>query len=240
MIPAMLAAVIPALILPWLLLPLRNPIPFAIAPMLPLAWPYARAIAARRPAFAASLALAWALALSVSTVAAAAGSPEAAMRSIWHAGPYRDEMLLWIATGAGPEGAIARFLPRLVAEYALTLALSAVTVGAGALFLGSLLLGYMNGYVGWAVAHADPTVTPLAAALLAWPPWSIARVVSFVLAGTAAAAWGHARIFDRAASRPRVKPLFVASLVFLAADILLKWWFAPIWRGGLGAAGIRQ
>jgi hypothetical protein len=235
MIPAMLASVIPALALPWLLLPLRHPLLFAVVPTLPLAVVYARAIAARRPRFAASLALAWAVALSVSTVVAAAVSPDAAMRAIWHAGPYRDEMLYWIATGSGAEGSIGRFLPRVLIEYALVLAFSAATAGVGALLLGSLLLGYMNGYVGWVVAHADPRATPLVAALLAWPPWSMARVVSFVLAGTAAATWGYTRIFDRKGEKPSVGPILTASLVLLAADILLKWRMAPVWRGFLRA-----
>jgi len=235
MIPAILVAVIPALALPWLLLPLRHPLLFAVAPTLPLAFAYARAIAAGRPKFAAFLALAWAAALSVSTVAAAAVSPDDAMRTIWHAGPYRDEMLYWIATGSGAEGHIERFLPRVLIEYAVVLAVSAVTVGAGALLLGALLLGYMNGYVGWVVAHADPQAPPLVAAFLAWPPWSMARVASFVLAGTAGAAWGYSRLYDRRGRKPSAGPILTASLVFLLVDILLKWRMAPLWRGFLRA-----
>ena len=239
MIPALAAAVIPALVLPWLLLPLRNPILFTVLPVVPLAVVYARAISDRRPRFAATLALLWALALTISTVAASARSPEAAMRAIWHAGEYRDEMLFWISTGSGAEGSIARFLPRVLVEYVLVLGLSAATAGAGALLLGALLLGYMNGYVGWVVAHADPASPPLYAALLAWPPWPIARVVSFVLAGTWGAAWGYPRILALFGAgrreRARIAPLLVASLAFLVLDIVLKWWLAPVWRGFLRA-----
>jgi hypothetical protein len=78
-------------------------------------------------------------------------------------------------------------------------------------------------------------VSPWYAALLAWPPWPIARVVSFVLAGTAAAAWGYPRMFARAAERTRVAPLLGASVAFLVLDIALKWWLAPVWRGFLRA-----
>src|SRR2546425_6467880 len=219
MIRALAAAVIPALVLPLLLLPLGNPALFATLPVAPLAFVYVRAIAARKPREAATLALAWAAAVTVATVAAVARSPEAVPRGIWHATAYRDEMLRWIATGVGAEGNIARFLPRVLVEYGLVLVLAACTAGTLALLLGSLLLGYMNGYVGWVVANADPKAGPLAAAFLAWPPWPMARVVSFILAGTAAAAWGYPRLYDRAAARPNVKPLFVASIAFLAADI---------------------
>ncbi len=230
MIPALAACVIPALLLPPLLLKLGNPILFAALPVVPLVVVFTPAIVAQRTRTAVTLALAWAVALTVSTVATATYSPEAAMRGIWHASAYRDEMLRWIATGTGAEGDIARFLPRVLVEYALVVVLAALSAGIAALLLGSLLLGYMNGYVGWVIAHADPKAGPLAAAFLAWPPWPMARVVSFILAGTAAAAWGYSRLYRRAGPRPRVRPLFVASLAFLVVDIALKWWLAPEWR----------
>jgi hypothetical protein len=235
MISALVTAVIPALILPWVLLPLRVPALFALLPVAPLAWFYARAIADRATARAVALALAWAAALTVSTIAAAANNPDSGLRGIWHAAAFRDEMVRWIATGAGPEGSIRLFLPRVLAEYALVLALSAVSVGAGALLLGGLMLGYMNGYVGWVVAHADPAAGPVAAALLAWPPWSMARVGSFVLAGTAGALWGYPRLVRRGSGRAPVGRLLAVSGALLLLDVFLKWWLAPIWRDWLRA-----
>jgi len=230
MIPALAIAVIPALVLPPLLLPFGIPALFAVLPVLPLGYVYVRAIAAKKPARAAGLALAWAVALTVSTVATAAHSPQLVPSGIWHAAAYRDEMLRWIATGVGAEGDIAQFLPRVLAEFAILLVLAAVSAGALGLLLGSVLLGYMNGYAGWVVANADPHVNPLFAAFIAWPPWPMARVVSFILAGTAAASWGHARFLDRRGDRPGVRRLFVGSLVLLGADILLKVTLAPEWR----------
>ena len=243
MISAYLTAVIPALVLPWILLLLRNQALFAVVPVVPIAVVYARLIREQKPQAALSVSLLWALALSISTIAASAIFPEAAAKSIWHAGAYRDEMLRWIATGRGAEGSIRLFLPRVLVEYALVLGLSAISVGAAALFLGGLLLGYMNGYVGWVVSHADPSTMPIITAATAWPPWSVCRVVSFVLAGTAAALWGYPRIFARGTAPVPVRRYLVASLALLIADIGLKWWLAPIWRdllrGLLGAsAGI--
>lgn len=246
MISALLTAVIPALLLPWVLIPLRLPPLFALLPMLPLAWVYAHAILEERASDAAFLAIAWAGALTVSTVAAAAWSPQTALRTIWHAGEFRDEMVAWIATGRGAEGNIALFLPRVLVEYALVWILSAATLGAAALLLGSLLLGYMNGYVGWVVANADPAASPIGTALVAWPPWSVARVLSFILAGTAGALWGWRRFYARrfggadavarAARRGgAVMRLALFSLFLLLLDIGLKWWLAPIWREWLHA-----
>jgi len=230
MISALAAAVIPALVLPWLLLPLRHQILFTLLPVVPVAIVYARAIAARDASRALTLALAWAVAWSVSTIAAGTARPDAAIRGIWHAGAFRDEMVRWIAIGAGPEGNIALFLPRVLTEFALVLVLSAATAGIAGLLLGALLLGYMNGYVAWVAANADPRVGPLAAALIAWPPWSAARVVAFVCAGTAAALWGYPRWIARGTPRAPVRRLLAVSVALLLLDVFLKWWLAPIWR----------
>ncbi len=230
MIPALAAAVIPALVLPLLLLPLGNAALFAVLPVLPLAYVYLRAIAARKPGRAVVLALAWAVALSAATVAAAARSPESVPRGIWHAAEYKDEMLRWIATGEGAEGSIGRFLPRVLGEYVLVLALSSVSAGALGLLLGAVLLGYMNGYVGWVIANSDPKAGAFVAAFIAWPPWPMARVVSFILAGTAAASWGYGRFYARSGARPKTKPILMASLAFLATDVVLKGLLAPEWR----------
>src|SRR5882672_731048 len=235
MISAYLIAVIPALILPWLLLPLHNPFLFAVLPVVPAAIVYARLIRARRAETAIFVATTWALGLTISTLAASAQFSEAASKGIWHAGAYRDEMLAWIATGRGAEGNPALFLPRVLLEYALVLALSAVSMGAAALLLGGLLLGYMNGYVGWVVSHADPSASPILAAVTAWPPWSVCRVLSFIFAGTAGALWGYPRILARGAERAGVRKLLLWSAALLLADIGLKWWLAPIWREFLRA-----
>jgi hypothetical protein len=233
MISALALAVIPALLLPWVLLPLQQPLPFILLPVIPVALVYARAIAARDASRAMTVAFAWAVAWSATTIAAATLRPDAAMRGIWHAGAFRDEMVRWISTGAGPEGNIRLFLPRVLIEFALVLLLSAVSAGTVGLLLGAILLAYMNGYVGWVAANADPRVGPLAAALIAWPPWSAARVASFICAGTAAAIWGHPRLFARSRTnvpRASVRRLLLLAVGLLLLDIFLKWWLAPLWR----------
>jgi hypothetical protein len=235
MISGILLAVIPALLLPWALLPLRSPALFAVLPVVPLAVVYVRSIASLRGGRALAAALLWAAALSLSTVAATAHDPASAARGIWHADPYRDEMLRWIATGAGAEGSPRLFVPRVLAEAAVLLALSAASAGVLGLLLGSILLGYMNAYVGWVVAHADPRASPWFVGFLAWPPWAVARVVSFVLAGTAAAQWGYPRIFERGRYRVCPRRIMIAAAALLLLDIVLKAGLAPVWREWLRA-----
>ena len=230
-----LTAVIPGLLLPWVLIPLRSWPLFALLPVAPVALVYARLLTQGRTGHALAIATLWALAISVSTVTASVVLAEGASRAIWHADAYRDEMLAWIATGQGPEGHITLFLPRVLGEYALVLLLAASTLGAGALLLGGLLLGYMNAYVGWVVSHADPHVHPFAAALIAWPPWAVCRVLGFIGGATAAASWGYPRWYARDAARVPVGRLLGASAALLLADIGLKWWLAPLWREFLRA-----
>jgi len=251
MISALLTAVIPALVLPWALLPLRSPLLFALLPMAPLAWVYARAVREGRARDAAFLAIAWAAALTLSTVAATARSPQAAFQTIWNAGAFRDDMVRWIATGRGQEGHIDLFLPRVLLEYALVWILSALSLGIAALVLGAFLLGYMNAYVGWVVANADPSLPALTSALVAWPPWSVARVLSFILAGTAGALVGWNWYTGRrlgagfrrwegvkgaeGAEYHVIRRLAIFSVALLLLDIGLKWWLAPLWREWLHA-----
>lgn len=230
MISALLLAVIPGILLPWILIPLRSQFLFALLPVIPLALVYARWIASRRAGLALAGAGLWAVGFSLSTVAASAFFSEASTKAIWHAGAYRDEMLAWIAFGRGPEGNIHLFLPRMLVEYVLVLVLSALSVGVAALVLGGVLLGYMNGYVGWVVSHADPSVSHWVAGVLAWPPWAICRVGSFILAGTAGALWGFPRLYRKGTPRAPVLRMLIFSLVLLGLDIGLKWWLAPIWR----------
>lgn len=235
MISTYLIAVIPALLLPWALLPLRNQVLFALLPVVPAAVVYAREIRYGQTRAAIGIALLWALAFTVSTITAATVFQAATAQSIWHSSQFREEMLGWIATGQGAEGNIGIFLPRVAIEYVLVLVLSALSQGAAGLLLGGLLLGYMNGYVGWVVSHADPTTAPILTAATAWPPWSVCRVISFVLAGTAAALWGYPRLFARDAERVPTRGILIASVSLLLLDIGLKWWLAPIWRDLLRA-----
>ena len=230
MISALATAVIPALLLPWALLPLRIPLLFTLLPTIPVAVVYARAVARRETTRAFVVALAWAVAWSVATIAAVSLRPDAPIKGVWHAGAYREEMVRWIATGAGPEGNIALFLPRLLLELAIVLVLSAATAGTAGLLLGAVLLGYMNSYVGWVAASADKHVGPVAASLIAWPPWAAARVVGFIAAATAAALWGYPRFVRRGTPRSRLGGFVVAAVLLLALDVFLKWWLAPLWR----------
>ena len=87
---------------------------------------------------------------------------------------------LAIRTGEGAEGQPTQFLPIHAAHLAVFVALSWISAGYLGLVLGTWLMGYMSYFVGsYAVAAQSPLIGPL----IAWVPWSVLRVLAFVLLG---------------------------------------------------------
>lgn len=148
---------------------------------------------------------------------------------------YRREMFEYLRTGYGPEGDIRRFLPMQLAHAAVFVVLAIATGSLLAMPLGALLMNYMAYYAGaLGAASADPWL----AMSLAWTPWALVRVASFVTLGVVLGAPALARLFRfeyRLRDRTRWIGLAAAGL---AADVGLKWALAPAWREMLrGAAG---
>lgn len=179
--------------------------------------------------------LAWAAALSLSFVALTAAAPETAARSIPHARSYWNEMRPWLQTGVGPESSPATFVPQHLLHLVAFVVLAAVTGGWGGLVLGAYLLGFMSFYVGMTASLA---ARPLAAVALAWHPWSILRVVSFVLLGVCLSRLLLERMPPRRWLDEERRRLALAAALW-GADLLLKGLLAPHWPALLRrAAGI--
>lgn len=148
---------------------------------------------------------------------------------------YRLEMFEYLRTGYGPEGDIRRFLPVHLAHAAVFCVLAIATGSLLAMPLGALLMNYMAYYVGaLGAASADPWL----AMALAWAPWALVRIASFVTLGVVLGAPLLARIF-RFEYRLRDRTGWIGlAAAGLAADVALKWALAPAWREMLrGAAG---
>lgn len=175
----------------------------------------------------------WAVCVSLATIQFAILAPEPAS-VIFHGEAYRDEMFAYIETGIGPEGSPRQFVPQHILHYGSTLAISALTAGLGGLFLGSLLLDYMNYYVGSLVRLGqDPTL----GALVGWPIWSYLRVAGFICGAIASAHFALARILRRTPWRPRAfRTCLGWSVALFLLDIALKWTLASLWRGWLERA----
>lgn len=176
----------------------------------------------------------WALIISVMTVQISIRAHDTAAATIFNGEPYREEMFTYIETGVGAEGSPRQFIPQHITHYGITLVLSLVTGGAGGLFLGTMLLDYMNYYVGSLILMG---AEPQMGTLIGWPVWSMVRVAGFICGAIAMAYVFFGRILKRAEWNGRAfGRLMASSFALFLLDILLKWLLAPIWRGWLQTA----
>lgn len=178
----------------------------------------------RKRAFAVMLF--WALCLAVITVFASIRFPSQAADSILHGSQYANETIHWIKTGEGAEGDPMRFIPQHLLHFALFALLAASTAGMLSLVLGAILMNYMSYYVATLIRSSQD---PLMAVLMGWHPWSIIRVISFVILGVILAEPVICRIVKRDYEYTPVRPFFWAAITGIALDILIKALLAPWW-----------
>jgi hypothetical protein len=185
------------------------------ATFLPFFW---RLVSRQTVPVALAVTLLWVAVHSVVSIALAHELPAEYERAVVHGAEYRAEMFHWLRTGEGAEGDPARFIPIHIMHFVAFALLAWITRGAAGLLLGALLLNYMNAYVGALSREGASWLLPF----LGWHPWAVVRVIGFLLA---------AILLSRASPPSRWKNQawgWVFGL--LAADILLKWLLAPVWR----------
>ena len=177
--------------------------------------------------------LVWAAALAVcATTISYLGTAEAG-RLFLHGETYRREMFEFLLTGYGREGDIRQFLPQHLAHAAVFCVLAFATGGLLALTLGAYLMNYMAYYVG---ALGAASTQPWKAIPLAWVPWALIRIASFVTLGVILAGPLLGRILGFE-YRLRAQRTWIAlAAAGLAVDIVLKWALAPLWREMIRAA----
>jgi hypothetical protein len=171
--------------------------------------------------------LIWAAALAVCATLVSYFATTDAARMFLRGESYRAEMFEFIRTGHGREGDIRAFLPQH-ALHAIAFSLLAVATGAVlAMPLGAFLMNYMAYYVG---ALAAASVHPWKAIVLAWVPWAVIRVMSFVTIGVVLGGPVLSRVarFPYRLSEQR-RWLWLAALGLLV-DVVMKWALAPWWR----------
>jgi hypothetical protein len=179
--------------------------------------------------------LVWAAALGVCATLISYFSTADAGRLFLRGESYRREMFEFVRTGTGAEGDVRAFLPQHLGHAAAFCVLALASGATLAMPLGAMLMNYMAYYVG---ALGAASAHPLRAMLLAWVPWAIIRVASFVVLGVVLAGPVLGRLvgFEYRLGQRRGWLALAAS--GLLADILLKWALAPAWREMIrGAAG---
>jgi len=143
---------------------------------------------------------------------------------------YWDEMHAWLETGQGRESDPSRFVPQHLLHAAAFVALSLLTASTVSVVFGAALMNYMAYYVA-EVVRLTPS-HPVEAALLGWHPWSVVRIVSFVILGVVLAE----PLLRRLTGAPRQKSSRVflgLALAGLLIDVCLKAALAPHWAAVL-------
>jgi hypothetical protein len=211
-------------LLPWLVALPGGPWLLPLAAPLTVYPAFAARVRARRYGRAWLLAMAWAALLSVGVITMVAVRPLLAAKGIVHGQAYKAEMVQWVVTGAGKEVTPAQFVPEHLLHLGAFLILTTVSAGYLGLALGAFLMAYMSYFVG---SLALATSRPVVAGLAAWVPWSVIRVMAFVLLGVLLARpllmrqrWPFGR---------REASLFALAFAGIAADLALKTLLAPRW-----------
>src|SRR5262249_743781 len=171
--------------------------------------------------------LVWALAMGVSATALTYAQPARTETLFLRGQAYRAEMFAWVMTGRGAESSPRQFLPQHARDAAIFSTLAVATGGALAMPMGAALMNYMGHYVG---ALASVSRRPLLTGVLGWHPWAVIRIVSFVTIGVVLSAPLLSRLFAFRVDWTSARPLAIAAVAGLAADVVLKALLAPAWQ----------
>lgn len=169
----------------------------------------------------------WAAALAVCATSMSFLAPEETARLFLHGDAYRREMFAFVLTGRGAEGNIRVFLPQHAAHALVFCGLALASGSLLAMPLGAVLMNYMSHYAG---ALAAASARPLMAVALAWVPWAIIRVASFVALGVVLGGPVLSRALGFRYRLRDQRHWILAALCGLLLDVVLKWALAPHWR----------
>lgn len=178
-------------------------------------------------AHAVKLSLIWAVATIILQVWLSSACPELMEEKIFRGASYRAEMFHWVRTGEGPEGNISLFLPVHIRHFLVFCLVSAVSGGFFGLLMGSVLLGYMDFYVGCLISSSGWAGSAIA---FSWPVWSIIRVVGYIIAGTALGGLLLDRHSEKREKKNKMIRLMILAVILVLVDILLKWQLAGTYQ----------
>ena len=171
--------------------------------------------------------LLWALAMGAVATLLSYARPAQTEALFLRGEAYRTEMFAWVMTGRGAESSPSQFLPQHARDAAIFAALALATGGMLAMPMGAALMNYMGHYVGTlAAASRHPAQTML----LAWHPWAVVRVISFVMLGVVLSAPLLSKLFAFRVEWTRMRPLLIVACAGLVLDVVMKALLAPAWQ----------
>ena len=171
--------------------------------------------------------LLWALTMGVAATLLSYARPAETGQLFIRAPAYRAEMFEWVLTGRGAESTPLAFIPQHLGHAALFSTLTLATGGALGMPMGAVLMNCMGHYVG---TLAETSAHPARTILLAWHPWAVIRVISFVVIGVVLSAPLLSRIGKFRVDWVTGRRLLAWASAGLVLDILLKALLAPTWQ----------
>jgi hypothetical protein len=171
--------------------------------------------------------LLWALTMGVCATLLSYARPAESESLFIRGAAYRTEMFGWVLTGRGPESTPSEFIPQQAGHAAMFVGLALATGGLLAMPMGAVLMNFMGHYVGTLGAlSAHPALTML----LAWHPWAVIRVISFVTLGVVLSVPVLSRLGRFTIDLRAARPLVMFASAGLVVDVVLKWLLAPVWQ----------
>ena len=171
--------------------------------------------------------LLWALTMGVVATLLSYARPAQTGALFLRGESYRAEMFAWVMTGQGAESHPSEFIPQQAGHAALFSGLALATGGVAAMPVGAVLMNYMGHYVGTLAASSR---RPVPTMLLAWHPWAVIRVISFVVIGVGLSTPLLSRLGKFRVDRGAARTLLLGACAGLVADIVLKTLLAPTWQ----------
>jgi hypothetical protein len=171
--------------------------------------------------------LLWALAMGVTATLLSYARPAQTGQLFLRSQAYRTEMFNWVLTGTGPESTPSQFIPQQIGHALVFAGLTLATGGAVGMPMGAVLMNDMGHYVG---TLAETSAHPARTMLLAWHPWAVIRVVSFVVIGVVLSAPLLSRIMKFRIDWVVARGFLVWAVAGLVLDVVLKTLLAPTWQ----------
>ena len=171
--------------------------------------------------------LIWAVVMSITIILLSYAFNADIGSRIFRGEHYRDEMFQWIKTGIGEESMPSQFIPKHILHFILFVLLTIFTGGFASLFFGSVLLNYMNYYVGSLFANST---NPLLLFLFAWQPWAIIRVIGYIAIAIGLSEISFSYFLKRPVKKDAIKNYFLGGLFCIILDLFLKTLLAPTWQ----------
>jgi hypothetical protein len=168
----------------------------------------------------------WALLLGMSMTVWIYKYPETAKYSILNGEKYKKEMIEWVLTGVGKEGNPMQFIPVHIVELVAFIILSLLSGSIVSILMGVVLINYMAYYV----AHLAAMGHSSAFFVLGWHPWSVLRIIAYILMGVILSEPFISRIFHYKYQFTQARKLLKIALCLWVLDMIVKALFASTWR----------